>query len=475
MDLSNLKPPLIIFLATLLLFTAVSSIYAQQAIVITAYRAKKVPVIDGVISEGEWDDALQIKETVTKAIVAFKHDGQYLYVLAVFEDTSPSPKDYFGLEFDADGDQAHMGSEEVPDYALIVSPSYGSNHGKEVILPGAAKPILYESLGFRSNVTAKMEYHDKAYVVELARPLAMDARGMLELKIGQPVGIGFAVGEFGKGIEHRATDMTSYVLVLVSEQFEGKASQIFDFYGIVSEYAPYSWYVAVAAVLAHLVRRKAWKTAQHSETIVVERHVAAARIAHWVRVTALTVMIVTGYSIFMKQPVFGALSRDIHIWFAFAILLADLPLHIYSMVRKGEYKHLLKLSRDDIYVTMTIVKNFLGLTKEYPSHAVYDTHSNDYFMGRKYCSLQKPLVWFYFIAIVILGMTGFAMAYPSLFTWVFILLGGGLNLRALHLLFFYLFTAVFFAHIYLSLIPENWNRLRAIVKGTCKVPVVSLN
>ncbi|MEM1946604.1 MAG: cytochrome b/b6 domain-containing protein [Candidatus Caldarchaeum sp.] len=97
------------------------------------------------------------------------------------------------------------------------------------------------------------------------------------------------------------------------------------------------------------------------------------------------------------------------------------------------------------------------------------------FHGPKILFAAEAIGLFYFIAIVILGMTGFAMAYPSLFTWVFILLGGGLNLRALHLLFFYLFTAVFFAHIYLSLIPENWNRLRAIVKGTCKVPVVSLN
>ncbi|GBC71973.1 hypothetical protein HRbin02_01762 [Candidatus Calditenuaceae archaeon HR02] len=65
------------------------------------------------------------------------------------------------------------------------------------------------------------------------------------------------------------------------------------------------------------------------------------------------------------------------------------------------------------------------------------------------------------------------MACPSIFPLVFTLLCGGLNVRALHLLVFYLFTGVFFAHTYLSLIPENWNRLKAIITGSCKIPVIN--
>ncbi len=476
MDIKNLPTHHSLFFSitiilTLLLVTNVT--YAQQSIVIKVYTAKKTPVIDGVISEGEWDDVPLLRESVTKASIAFKHDDQHLYFLAIFESPSPTTRDYFGLEFDPDGDQAHMGSEEVPDYSILISPSYGDNHAREALLLGPVKPILYEELGLVSNVVAKMECYDKRCVVEGARPLSMDARNMLELTPEKPVGIGFAVGQFGKGIEHRATDMASYVLVLVQEEFVGKAEEVFDFYGAVSEYGPYAWYVAVAGVLAHLARRRAWKAPRHSETAVLERHIREARIAHWIRVAVLTVMIITGLSILFKLPLFGGLSRDIHIWFAFAILLADLPLHIYSMMRKGEWRQLLLLNKDDVYVTFTIVKNFLGLTKEYPPHAVYDAKSKTYYMGRKYCSLQKPLVWFYFIALAVFGLTGFAMAYPSLFPWVFTLLGGGLNVRALHLLFFYLFTGVFFAHIYLSLIPENWNRLRAIITGSCKIPVIS--
>jgi cytochrome b subunit of formate dehydrogenase len=477
MDIKNLPKhqhllffPIILVLALLLV---INITFAQQAVVIRAYTAKKTPVIDGIISEGEWDDVPLFRESVTKASIAFKHDDQHLYFLAIFESPSPTPRDYFGLEFDPDGDQAHMGSEEAPDYAILVSPSYGDNHAKEAILPGPAKPILYEELGLVSNVIAKMECSDGRCVVEGARPLAIDARNMLELALERPVGIGFAIGQFGKGIEHRATDMASYVIVLVREEFVGKAEAVFDFYGAVSEYGPYAWYVAVAGVLAHLVRRRAWKKPHHSETVLLERHIREARIAHWIRVAVLTVMTITGLSMLFKLPLFGGQSRDIHIWSAFAILIADIPLHTYSMIRKGEWRQLLLLTRDDIYVTLTIVKNFLGLTKEYPPHAVYDAKTKTYYMYRKYCSLQKPLVWFYFIALVIFGLTGFAMAYPNLFPWVFTLLGGGLNVRALHLLIFYLFTGVFFAHIYLSLIPENWNRLKAIITGSCKVPVIN--
>ncbi|MEM4290171.1 MAG: hypothetical protein QXQ48_07875 [Nitrososphaerota archaeon] len=336
-----------------------------------------------------------------------------------------------------------MGSEDVPDYAILVSTFYGINHGKEAILPGAAKPILYEDLGFESRVVAKMEYLEGRYVVEIMRPLALDARKMLELKVVVSVGIGFAVGQFGRGIEHRATDMVSYVFELVEEEFAGKpgAGEAFNLYGAVSEYGHLSWYVAAAAVLAHLVRRKAWSVKEHSEMVVLERHILAARVAHWLRVAFLTMMTITGLSILFKAPLFGAMVRDIHVWFAFAILFTDLPLHIYSLVKTHEWKHLLVLNRDDVYVAITIVKNFLGLTKDYPPHAVYDDSTKTYYMGRKYCSLQKPLLWFYFIAGVVFGLTGFAMAYPSALPWVFTALSGGINVRALHPLIFYLSQA----------------------------------
>ncbi|GBC71972.1 hypothetical protein HRbin02_01761 [Candidatus Calditenuaceae archaeon HR02] len=80
--------------------------------------------------------------------------------------------------------------------------------------------------------------------------------------------------------------------------------------------------MVVVGVLAHLARRRAWKAVRHSETVIIERHIREARIAHWIRVVALTVMII-------------------------------------------------------------IVKNFLGLTREYPPHAVYDYKTKTYYMGRK--------------------------------------------------------------------------------------------
>ncbi|MEN3047344.1 MAG: cytochrome b/b6 domain-containing protein [Candidatus Caldarchaeales archaeon] len=445
---------------------------AQQT-VIKAYRAEVVPQIDGVVTEGEWDDVPLFRETVTRARIAFKHDGQNLYFLAVYEDASPKPIDYYALEFDPDGDQAHMGSEEVPDYGIIVSAVYGENHAREAVLPGAVKPILYEDLGLRTTAVARMSYREGKFVVELKRPFSKDERGMMELSVGKSIGIGFAVGEFGMGIDHRATDMSTYVLAIVDERYAGEPiAEAFDLYGLVYTYGPYAWLAALAGVVAHFGRRRAWRAPNYERWTFLERHHWSARLSHWIRVAVLAVMIVTGWGITVKQAPLGALTRDVHIWVAFVILLADLPLHIYSMAR-GEYRHLLMINRDDIEVTITIAKNFLGLTRAYPPHAVYDLESGDYYMGRKYCSLQKPLGWFYFASMLLMGLTGFALAYPSLFPWVFALMGGGLNVRAVHLLLFYLFTAVFFVHVYLSLIPANWNRLRAIVLGSCRVPVLT--
>ncbi|MCS7117912.1 MAG: cytochrome b/b6 domain-containing protein [Thaumarchaeota archaeon] len=446
---------------------------SAQQVVIRAYRAEVVPQIDGLISEGEWGDTPLIRETVTRAQIAFKHDGQNLYFLAVYEDASPKPIDYYALEFDPDGDQAHMGSEEIPDYAVIVSSIYGENHAKEAILPGAVKPILYEDLGLKTRAIAKMSYRDGKQVVELKRPFSPDERGMMELSIGKTVGVGFAVGEFGMGIDHRATDMSTYLLVIAEERYAGQpVVEVFDLYGLVSTYGPYAWFAALAGVLAHFGRRKAWRPPKYERWVTVERHNWAGRASHWIRVAALTLMIVTGMGITLKRAPFGALTSDVHLWMAFVILLADLPLHVYSLWR-DEYKHVLLINRDDVSVTITIAKNFLGLTRAYPPHAVYDLSTGDYYMGRKYCSLQKPLTWFYFASMFLMGLTGFALAYPSFFSWVFALLGGSLNVRAVHLLLFYLFTAVFFVHIYLSLIPANWNRLVAIVRGKCRIPVLS--
>ncbi|GBC71971.1 hypothetical protein HRbin02_01760 [Candidatus Calditenuaceae archaeon HR02] len=48
----------------------------------------------------------------------------------------------------------------------------------------------------------------------------------LGLTLEKPVGIGFTVGQFGKGIEHRATNMSSSVLFIVQEEFVGKAEEV---------------------------------------------------------------------------------------------------------------------------------------------------------------------------------------------------------------------------------------------------------
>ncbi|MFQ5870717.1 MAG: cytochrome b/b6 domain-containing protein [Candidatus Geothermarchaeales archaeon] len=448
---------------------------SSDPVVLKAYRARVIPTIDGRISDGEWEDTALLEEHVSRANVAFKHDGEYLYVLAVYEDNTPSPNDYLGLELDQNSDEAHMGTEENPDYSIFTSPSFGDSHGVEAWLPGMAKPIFFEHRGLISRVEARMLHHEGEYVVELKRPFKRgdDIDGDIQLGVGRSIGIGFVTGEFGKGTAHRATDMSSYSLKIVSEEYAGEEMGIaFDIYGFAATYGQYFQYAAVVAVVLHFVRRRAWNGVENEGAIDIERHNIFARVAHWIRVSALTVLVLSGWSTFLGQPLLGAATYVMHVAAGSAILLADVPLHIYSMSKNGEWRRLLLPNRDDLQVTMVLVKNFFGLTKDYPPHAVYDKSTNDYFMGRKYCSLQKLLMWGYVPTLGGLGLTGFALWYPDAFTWVFGLLGGGLAVRGVHLLLFYVFTSVFLVHIYLSLIPANWHRLKAIVRGSCSIPVL---
>lgn len=447
-------------------------VLAVEPTVLKAYRSEKLPTIDGTISDGEWTDTPLYKESVSKSSVAFKHDGENLYVLAIYEDKTPSPKDYFGMEFDQNGDMEHMGTAEQPDYSIFVSGSIGGVQAREALLPGPAKPLYFEDLNLVSKVQAKIVNNEGRYVVELKRPFKTDSEAMFQ--VGQTIGIGFATGEFGKGTAHRATDMASYALMIVPDAYQGgEMGADFDIYGTTADYGPYIQYAALTVVVLHLVRRKVWAPSERTVWVTVERHVRSARVAHWLRVSTLITLVATGWTVLLGQPVLGAATSLVHVVVGFVVLLAELPLHIFAVLRKGEHKHLLRLDRDDLKVCIMIAKNFFGLTSEYPPHAVYDASANDYYMGRKYCSFQKFLVWGYFLTLGGLGLTGFAMWYPRTLPWVFDLLGGGVSVRGIHLLLFYVFTSLFLGHIYLSLIPVNWKRLRAMVAGSCKIPLYS--
>jgi len=196
---------------------------ASAATELKAYRSRVVPTIDGIASDGEWTDTPSFSETTSGASVAFKHDEKSLYILVVFPKSQPSEKDFFGIEFDNNGDKAHMGSGSSPDDALFVSPAYKPNNGKDAFLMGFAKQTDDDKAGGTNDVEARMVYSSGNYVVEIRRSLTTnDSKGNdVSLTVGSSVGIGFTMGEFGKGALHAATDMNTYTLTVESTEYTG--------------------------------------------------------------------------------------------------------------------------------------------------------------------------------------------------------------------------------------------------------------
>ena len=115
-------PPLIISLwliASMGLLSPLSSAYSHALDEntldkeIIAYRAKSVPLIDGIRSPGEWDDAKWYsyswpheKQNITNDTlnlsIGFKFNRKYLFVCAMINDDEFNPWDLLALVFDAD-------------------------------------------------------------------------------------------------------------------------------------------------------------------------------------------------------------------------------------------------------------------------------------------------------------------------------------------------------------------------------------
>ena len=199
--------------------------------------------------------------------------------------------------------------------------------------------------------------------------------------------------------------------------------------------------------------------------VVVQRQTAPVIATHWVHVAVIAMFIATGLSMFLGWSLFAPYTLSVHILCAFLIAFIDFPIHFFVMWKEKELRYLAVIKRRDLADVWQQALNFVGLTEAYPEHATYEPLKSEYYLGRKYCSFQKVLFYSDLVCILLFGITGFSMYYFSTFPFVANLVGGYLNLLALHLLIFYYFTATLVGHIYLSFVPANWGRLRAMFVG----------
>jgi thiosulfate reductase cytochrome b subunit len=211
------------------------------------------------------------------------------------------------------------------------------------------------------------------------------------------------------------------------------------------------------------------------EKVLVDRFALGIRLTHWIHGVLIVCFLITGYGIFSGSYLFGdyAVNLSLHMIMSFAVLLDGIA-HLYMMSITGD-RRAMWVEMKDIKDTITIAKSWLGLTKEYPEYGTYDVQKKQFY--KKYHPVVKMKYWAdaYFVGFA--AITGYIMYYESVANYAGSLLGFiGLPLaltwiRAIHFIVFIYFLVSLSGHIYLSLIPVNWEVLKSMITGKENVEV----
>ncbi len=211
------------------------------------------------------------------------------------------------------------------------------------------------------------------------------------------------------------------------------------------------------------------------EKVLVERFTLGIRFTHWIHGILIVGFLITGYGIYSGSYLLGdyATNLSLHMIMSFAVMMDGIA-HLYMMSISGD-RRAMWVEMKDINDTITIFKNFLGLTKEYPEYGTYDTQKKQFY--GKYHPVIKMKYWAdaYFVGFA--AITGYSLYYASVLNYVNYFLGFvGLPLaitwiRAIHFLVFIYFLVSLSGHIYLSLIPVNWELLKSMITGKENVEV----
>lgn len=138
------------------------------------------PVIDGVMSPGEWDSAAKFSFRVmlastqgaVPATVYVTHDRSYLYLVATFDRTSPfHANDIVGFEFDNDNDGVREDGDDIVFATPAVAPNTALPGGDYYRLNGGAANQSDVSVGGTNDVLAAWGAVGTTGVFEIRHPL----------------------------------------------------------------------------------------------------------------------------------------------------------------------------------------------------------------------------------------------------------------------------------------------------------------
>lgn len=215
--------------------------------------------------------------------------------------------------------------------------------------------------------------------------------------------------------------------------------------------------------------------------VVVERHSLGFRIIHWLQVILMVIMLVTGYGIYSgtyvfgnSGPAFGYFSNfGLHVMAATFLLMVNVPLLLYFLYVERDLGSQIIRPRD-IGQLWSLGLNFLGIRREYPLRLHrYDLKKKVWV--DKYHPMQKFFLWVEILLILLAAVTGYGLYkllyYSSAnigFLAAFGFITNYISLAAMKQIHFgvlLFFAAILPFHIYLALIPVNWDLLKSNIYG----------
>ena len=211
------------------------------------------------------------------------------------------------------------------------------------------------------------------------------------------------------------------------------------------------------------------------------RHSIGSRVSHWLQVTLMTVLVVTGYALWsgnygpMNIPIWDGyyVAFGLHMWAGNFIVVVTLILFPFYHVLVDGHRQMVEYS--DLVLVINIGLAFLGF-REYPSNyhkcrRTWDVVKDHWMVGHP---AQKGYFWLMLIFVAGVAVTGFGV-YTEIATdpvWWVTWIGFPANylavetLKQIHLVLAAVITAMVLFHAYFGLMKSNRDFLKSMVVGT---------
>ena len=244
----------------------------------------------------------------------------------------------------------------------------------------------------------------------------------------------------------------------------------------------------LTAIRANLVRKyQGYQTLEESDKVSIRRWGVGSIVSHWVTVIAMFSAAITGFMFW--TGLYGPLNVGIwdgyqtaftiHVWMG--ILLAAVALIVFTYYHKVVDDHRLLLTKSQLKEQLVIAFALVGLLRYIPGYKqarrAYD-EDREHWVG--YHPAQTAFWYALWGAVIVLTLTGFAL-WADVATeapwWVSALgfMEGWLpfeRMLQVHLVATFLTLMTIAFHVYVAVLPGNWDFFGSMLDGTVKAWVV---